>query len=71
MQGLSQPFSTPYLRTSPAARYVGLSPRTLQNLLHTGGGPCFSRVRRTVIYAVVDLDKWIAEHRVENDGEPP
>ena len=71
MQGLVQPFSTPYVRTTAAARYVGISPRTLQNLRHTGGGPRFSRVRRTVIYAVVDLDRWIAEHKVENDREPP
>jgi predicted DNA-binding transcriptional regulator AlpA len=54
-----------YLRTREAASYCGVSPRTLEKLRLTGGGPRFCRPsgRRIVVYAQGDLDAWLKEGR--------
>lgn len=53
-----------YLRTRAAATYVGCSPRTLEKLRITGGGPAFLRpTARCVVYAVEDLEAWIQRDR--------
>lgn len=41
-----------------AARRLGLSPRTLANLRVVGGGPCFRKLGRRVLYRPQDLDGW-------------
>jgi predicted DNA-binding transcriptional regulator AlpA len=49
------------LSTENAARYLGISPRTLNNWRCLGGGkgPAFVRVGRAVRYDVRTLDAWI------------
>lgn len=50
------------LRTPEAARFVGLSPSTLEKLRRTGGGPKFIKLaRRVVVYRVEDLRAWLTE----------
>ena len=49
------------LRTPEAARYLGLSWRTLQNFRISGVGPRFSKLGRSVVYSIPDLDKWVEE----------
>jgi predicted DNA-binding transcriptional regulator AlpA len=51
------------LRTAEAARYVGLSPRTLEALRLRGSGPSFAKLGRAVVYDTEDLDLWLSEHR--------
>lgn len=46
------------LKTSQAAIYLNLSPRTLEKYRTTGEGPCFRRYGRAVRYPVADLDAW-------------
>ena len=48
--------------TEHAARYLGISPRTLNNWRCLGGGkgPAFVRVGRAVRYDVRTLDAWVA-----------
>ncbi len=50
-----------YLRTSEAAAFCGISPRTLEKLRSVGGGPRFVRPQgcRFVRYAVDDLEEWL------------
>jgi len=52
-----------FLRTDEAARYCGLSPRTLEKLRTSGGGPPFYRPRgrRVVRYREQDLERWLTE----------
>lgn len=49
------------LRTSEAARYIGVSERTLRSLVAERKIP-FVRIRRRIIFRLVDLDRWIEEH---------
>jgi excisionase family DNA binding protein len=53
----------PLLSTTQAAAHCGLSPRTLEKLRITGGGPPFAKLGRSVRYAPADLDEWIASAR--------
>jgi hypothetical protein len=60
-----------FLRTPDAARFVGLSPRTLEKLRVHGGGPPYSRPpgRHFVVYAVDDLEQWLGAGRRRTTSE--
>ena len=45
-----------YLDTSQAARYLGISPKTLMRMRVTGDGPRYAKAGRRVIYDRLDLD---------------
>lgn len=51
------------MRTSQAARYLGLSARTLEKWRLTGDGPPFVKLGRAVIYERQYLDDWVDAHR--------
>ena len=65
--------SNTYLRTAEAARYCGVSPRTLEKWRVVGGGPYFIRPpgRRLVRYAKADLDAWLVAGRRRSTSEGP
>jgi predicted DNA-binding transcriptional regulator AlpA len=50
-----------FIRVEEAAEYVGLSKSSLDKLRCFGGGPRYSKLGRPVVYAVADLDAWVAE----------
>lgn len=52
--------NTGLMTTGQAARYVCLSPRTLERYRVTGEGPKFLKIGRWVRYRVEDLDAWLA-----------
>ena len=54
---------SPFLNTEQAAFYLGLSPRTLQQLRGDGEGPRFRRHCRFVRYHIDDLDSWSRDVR--------
>lgn len=47
-----------YLRTAEAARYLSLSPRTLEKHRTYGTGPAYRKIGGRVVYAIVDLNAW-------------
>ena len=47
-----------YLRTPEAARFLGLSGRTLEKHRYFGSGPAYRRIGGRVVYAVDDLRAW-------------
>lgn len=47
-----------YLRTPEAARFLGLSGRTLEKHRYFGTGPAYRRLGGRVVYAVEDLRAW-------------
>ena len=47
-----------FLTNGEAAEYLKLSPRTLEKLRMTGGGPRFRKFGRRVTYATNDLETW-------------
>jgi len=50
-----------YLTTAEAARYLGLSARTLKRYRVTGDGPVFHRFGARVRYRRAHLDAWAAK----------
>lgn len=48
-----------YLRTPEAARFVGLSIRTLEKHRIYGTGPRYSKLGGRVVYRVEDLQEWV------------
>ncbi len=53
----------PFVDTEAAARYLALSPHSLECYRSFGGGPPFYKFGKFVRYAVADLEKWAAERR--------
>ena len=55
------------LRTPEAARFLALSPSTLEKMRLTGDGPPFVRLgARAVGYDVDDLRKWLRSRRASS-----
>ena len=49
-----------YLRTPEAARFLGLSPRTLEKHRTYGTGPTYRKLGGRIVYAPDDLKSWAA-----------
>jgi hypothetical protein len=58
MSDASLGISPRYLRTAEAARYLSLSPRTLEKHRTFGTGPAYRKIGGRVVYAVADLNAW-------------
>ena len=58
---MSSPAALPprYLRTPEAARFLGLSGRTLEKHRTYGTGPRYSKIGGRVVYRVDDLQTWV------------
>ncbi len=53
-----------YLSAAAASAYLGDVPiRTLERWRLTGAGPPYTKIGRTIRYAIEDLDGWMARHR--------
>lgn len=48
-----------YLRTPEAARFLGLSGRTLEKHRTYGTGPRYSKLGGRVVYRIDDLQAWV------------
>ena len=48
-----------YMRTPEAARFLGLSGRTLEKHRTYGTGPRYSKIGGRVVYGVDDLQTWV------------
>ncbi len=55
--------------TKQAARYLGLSPNTLEAWRSRGGGPRFVKYPRAVRYRVADLEAYMADGERSNTSE--
>ena len=59
-----------YLRTPEAARFVGLSIRTLEKHRTYGTGPRYSKLGGRVVYAVEDLQSWVQSAAKASTSDP-
>lgn len=59
---------SPYLRRREAARYLGVSPRTISDWQAQRRIPHIKVGRRCVLFRVVDLDKAMAKLTVDAIG---
>lgn len=53
-------FPPRFLRTPEAARFLGISIRTLEKHRTYGTGPTYRKIGGRVVYAVEDLQAWTA-----------
>ncbi|MGH7120950.1 MAG: helix-turn-helix transcriptional regulator [Acetobacteraceae bacterium] len=59
-----------YLRTPEAARFVGLSIRTLEKHRIYGTGPRYSKLGGRVVYRVEDLQEWVDAAAKTSTSDP-
>ena len=59
-----------YLRTPEAARFLGLSGRTLEKHRTYGTGPAYRKLGGRVVYAVDDLQAWADRGAVPSTSDP-
>jgi len=59
MQAVPAPLPPRYLRTPEAARFIGLSGRTLEKHRTYGTGPRYSKLGGRVVYRLEDLQAWV------------
>lgn len=67
-----QPTPTPhrFLRTSEAARHLGLSGRTLEKHRTYGTGPIYRKIGGRVVYALSDLQAWADRGTKASTSDP-
>jgi predicted DNA-binding transcriptional regulator AlpA len=59
-----------FLRTPEAARFLGLSGRTLEKHRTYGTGPDYRKLGGRVVYAVDDLQAWANRGAVTSTSDP-
>ena len=59
-----------YLRTAEAARFLGLSPRTLEKHRIYGTGPTYRKIGARVVYSVADLNAWADRGTKTSTSDP-
>lgn len=70
MSDLSAPLPPRLLRTPEAARYLGLSGRTLEKHRTFGTGPAYKKIGGRVVYALGDLQSWADRGSRVSTSEP-
>ncbi|WP_027061105.1 helix-turn-helix transcriptional regulator [Mesorhizobium loti] len=59
-----------FLRTPEAARFLGLSGRTLEKHRTYGTGPSYRKLGGRVVYAIDDLQAWADRGAVTSTSDP-
>ena len=59
-----------YLRTPEAARFLGLSGRTLEKHRTYGTGPAYRKLGGRVVYALEDIQAWVALGAKTSTSDP-
>ena len=63
-------FPPRFLRTPEAARFLGLSGRTLEKHRTYGTGPRYSKLGGRVVYALTDLQAWADRGMKASTSDP-
>jgi hypothetical protein len=59
-----------FLRTPEAARFLGLSGRTLEKHRTYGTGPAYRKLGGRVVYSVDDLQSWASQGAKSSTSDP-
>ena len=70
MRDLPISLPTRYLRTPEAARFLGLSGRTLEKHRTYGTGPAYRKLGGRVVYALDDLKAWADRGTKTSTSDP-
>jgi len=63
-------FPPRFLRTPEAARFLGLSGRTLEKHRTYGTGPRYSKLGGRVVYRLNDLQAWVERGAKSSTSDP-
>lgn len=63
-------FPPRYLRTPEAARFLGLSGRTLEKHRTYGTGPTYRKIGGRVVYVLEDLQSWAERGAKTSTSDP-
>jgi len=66
---LSSEGGTVFFNQNEAARYLRLSPRTLERHRVAGTGPRFTKLGRRVVYRISELETWATERTFASTAE--
>lgn len=58
-----------FMDNRTAAKYLNLSPRTLEKFRVYGGGPVYRKFGRRVLYAIEDLEAYASGQRRTSTSE--
>jgi predicted DNA-binding transcriptional regulator AlpA len=64
------PMPPRFLRTPEAARFLGLSHRTLEKHRTYGTGPVYRKIGGRVVYALADLQAWAERATCTSTSDP-
>ena len=70
MSDLNTAFPPRFLRTPEAARFLGLSGRTLEKHRTYGTGPTYRKIGGRVVYALDDLRSWADRGAKASTSDP-
>jgi predicted DNA-binding transcriptional regulator AlpA len=70
MSMIQQKLPQRYLRTKEAAHFLSLSARTLEKHRTYGTGPAYRKLGGRVVYAIADLEAWVARGAVTSTSDP-
>jgi len=70
MQDVQSAIPPRFLRTPEAARFLGLSGRTLEKHRTYGTGPTYRKIGGRVVYSLVDLQSWADRGAKSSTSDP-
>ena len=70
MSDITAPLPPRLLRTPEAARFLGLSGRTLEKHRTYGTGPTYKKIGGRVVYALADLQTWADRGTKASTSDP-
>ncbi len=70
MSDMMTAFPPRFLRTPEAARFLGLSGRTLEKHRTYGTGPTYRKIGGRVVYALEDLQHWADRGTKSSTSDP-
>jgi len=53
------------LNESEAAAFLGLARQSMANLRWRAAGPIYYKLGSRIVYKISDLEKYLAEHRID------
>ena len=62
------PFHPQYLNPKDAARFTSFTPKALERKRQRGEGPRYSKVGKSIRYALADLRAWVEADRADLDA---
>jgi len=67
---LPMPTQARFMRTPDAARYLGLSARTLEKHRCFGTGPVYRKLGGRIVYSIDELERWAELGKRRSTSDP-